>query len=157
MAGRAGRGGGGGEVPFFPPDDPSNPLYLHPSDNPSTILVPELLIGSNCITWSRSMKTALLTKTKLGFVDGSVKKSPDLNDPLAATWEHCNGMVVSWLRNSTSPHIRSSLMYIDSALRSGMTFMIGSPKVTKHASMNSNNSCLLLNKVQLMLTPIIPI
>lgn len=49
------------EVNFFPPEDPplnpSNPLFLHPSDNPGTILVAELLNGGNYVNWSRSMKT----------------------------------------------------------------------------------------------------
>lgn len=78
---------GGGEVPFFVPDDPSNPLYLHSSDNPGAILVTKLLSGSNYIKWSRSMKTALLAKNKLGFITGSVSKPSDLNDPLLPFWE----------------------------------------------------------------------
>lgn len=73
MAGRVGgrgRHAGGGEVPFFPPDDPSNPLYLHPNDNPGFVLVTDLLTGNNYLTWSKLMKTALLTKNKLGFING---------------------------------------------------------------------------------------
>lgn len=118
MVGRGNRTGGpppGGEVSFFLPDDPSHPLYLHPSDNPGAILVTELLNGTNYINWSRSMKTALLAKNKLGFITGSVKKPTDLNDPLLPFWERCNGMVVSWLRNSTIPQVKSSLMYLESA------------------------------------------
>lgn len=109
--------GHGGEVPLFPSDDPSNPLYLHPNDNPGTILVPELLTGSNYINWSRSMKTTLLAKNKLGFIDGSMRKPTDAADPLASVWERCNGMVVSWLQNSITPQIRSSLLYLESAFK----------------------------------------
>lgn len=51
-----------------PPPNPSNPLFLHPSDDPDTILVVELLTsGNNYVNWSRCMKTALLTKNKVGF------------------------------------------------------------------------------------------
>lgn len=101
------RGGGNNraEVPSFLPDDPpippSSPLYLHPNDNPGTVLVTELLSGSNYVNWSRSMKTALLVKNKLGFIDGSVKKLVDAVDPTLSLWERCNGMVVSWLQNAT--------------------------------------------------------
>lgn len=71
------------EVPFFAPsgvDDPSNPanpLFLHPSDIPGAIFVANLLNGENYISWSRSMRTALLTKNKLGFIDGSLKRPVD--------------------------------------------------------------------------------
>lgn len=59
------------------------------------------------------MKTALLTKNKSGFIDGSIRKSADPADH--SFWERCNGMVISWLRNSTVPKIRLSLMYVESA------------------------------------------
>lgn len=77
---------GGNEVQYFPPEDPSNPLYIHPNDNPRVVLVTEPLNGANYINRSRSMKTALLTKNKCGFIDGSVKKPADA-DPLAPYWE----------------------------------------------------------------------
>lgn len=97
-----------------PSDDPSHPLYIHPSDNPGSILVTELLNGSNYLDWSRSMQTALLAKNKLGFVDGSIVR-PDFGDPLLKFWIRSNSMVVSWLRNATIPQIRSSLLYITNA------------------------------------------
>lgn len=61
------------------------------------------------------MKTALLAKHKLGFIDGSVKKPLEILDPNLVQWERCNGMVVSWLRNATIPQIRSSLRYLEIA------------------------------------------
>lgn len=109
------------EVPFFAPpgvDDPlnpTNPLFLHPSDNPGAILVADLLNGENYISWSQSMRTALLAKNKLGFIDGSLKRPVDPHNLTLAIWERCNGMVVSWLQNSTVLAIKSSLMYLDSA------------------------------------------
>lgn len=107
------------EVTSFPSDDPapippSSPFYLHPSDNPGTILVTKLLNGSNFINWNRSMKIALLAKNKLCFVDGSVSRLIDSLDPNQSQWDRCNGMVVSWLRNVIVLQIRSSLMYLES-------------------------------------------
>lgn len=95
--------------------NPAHPLFIHPSDIPGTILVTDLLTGENYINWSRSMRTALLPKNKLGFIDGSTKKPLDPQDPTLLLWERCNGMVISWFRNSTVPAIKSSLMYLDFA------------------------------------------
>lgn len=61
------------------------------------------------------MKTTLLAKNKLGFIDGSVKRPTKLLDPNFSLWNRCDGMVVSWLRNATILQIRSSLMYLDTA------------------------------------------
>lgn len=54
---------------------PSNPAYtLNNSDNPETPLVSTTLNDNNYRKWLRAMKTALCTKVKTGFVDGSIKK-----------------------------------------------------------------------------------
>ena len=53
-------------------DDSSSPFYLHPSENPSLVLVTSLLTGMNYHTWSRAMRMALLLKNKLKFVDGTI-------------------------------------------------------------------------------------
>ncbi|XP_042067248.1 uncharacterized protein LOC121810552 [Salvia splendens] len=95
-------------------EDTSSPYFLHPSDNPGTILVPQPLTGSNYATWSRSFTTALLAKNKLVFVDGSILL-PARDDLLYQPWIRCNSMVISWLRNSLSPQISSSIMYLDDA------------------------------------------
>lgn len=98
----------------FPPDDPSHPLYLHPSDNPGSVHVAELLTGSNYLDWNRSMHKTLLAKNKIGLIEGSIPR-PDVNDVVLSAWIRCNSMVVSWLRNSTVPRIRSSFLYLNNA------------------------------------------
>lgn len=107
------RGNRGGDQIVFA-EDHTSPYYLHPSDNPSLQLVPQLLIGSNYINWSRSVVTALIAKNKLPFVDGSLLRPSD-DDLLFSAWIRCNSMVVSWIRNSVSPQICSSVMYLDNA------------------------------------------
>ena len=105
---------GRNRAPIPPAEDTSSPYFLHPSDNPGVILVPQLLIGSNYSTWSRSFITALLAKNKLVFVDGSILR-PNRDDLLYQAWFRCNSMVVAWLRNSVSAQICSSIMFLDDA------------------------------------------
>lgn len=55
---------------------PNHPLFLHASDTPGAQLVSQPLIGAeNYGIWSRTMRNALLSKNKLGFIDGTWKKT----------------------------------------------------------------------------------
>lgn len=60
------------------------------------------------------MTTALIAKNKLEFVNGILLR-PDNDDLLFQAWIRCNSMVVSWIRNSISPQICSSIMYLENA------------------------------------------
>lgn len=60
------------------------------------------------------MTIALGVKNKLGFVNGLMHK-PQSNNAMLAHWNRCNLMVLSWLGNSLSKEIASSVLYIDSA------------------------------------------
>lgn len=55
-----------------------------------------------------------MSKLKFGFVDGSTVP-PDPASPLLIYWNRCNNMVTSWLLNSVSVDIRSSIVYMKSA------------------------------------------
>ncbi|XP_042059526.1 uncharacterized protein LOC121804034 isoform X2 [Salvia splendens] len=101
-------------VAQLPKEDTSSPYFLHPSDNPGITLVPQQLTGSNYAAWSRSFSTALLAKNKLVFVDGSILR-PARDDLLYQPWIRCNSMVISWLLNSVSSQICSSIIYLDDA------------------------------------------
>ena len=105
---------GGGSNQIQPAEDSSSPYYLHPSDNPGIQLVSQLLVGSNYINWSRFMSIVLLAKNNLLFVNGVLLRPHD-DDLLYPAWIRCNSMVVSLLRNSISPQICSSIMYLDDA------------------------------------------
>lgn len=49
-------------------------LYsLHHSDHPRMVLVSKSLDGDNYSTWRRAMVISLNAKSKLGFVDGTLK------------------------------------------------------------------------------------
>ena len=63
----------------FPMDDP---LFLHHAENPSLVLVTQPLIGGeNYAAWAHAISKALLTKNKLGFIDGTLT----LSSPLVST------------------------------------------------------------------------
>ena len=95
--------------------DPLNPLFIHPSDGPSTITLAEKLIGStNYRAWKRAMEISLSTKRKLAFVQGTIAKASD--DPAKADlWEACNNMVIAWLMNNVSDTIACLLYTSDAA------------------------------------------
>nr|DAD45980.1 TPA_asm: hypothetical protein HUJ06_004210 [Nelumbo nucifera] len=98
-----------------PEDTPSNPFYLHLNENPSLVLVSPVLSGPNFHSWFKSMRMALLSKNKLGFVDGSIL-IPSKDDPTYPAWQRCNTMVYSWLVRSLSPSIAKSILWLDNAV-----------------------------------------
>ncbi|KAF5465288.1 hypothetical protein F2P56_015308 [Juglans regia] len=95
--------------------DPGNPFRLDNGDNPTVILVTDLLTTDNYATWSRAMRLALRAKNQLGFISGAIPQPIDPEDPLLELWERCNDMVVSWIQNSISPSIKSSVVFVDDA------------------------------------------
>ncbi|WJX75246.1 hydroxyjasmonate sulfotransferase [Trifolium repens] len=92
----------------------SSPYYLHPGENPGTVLVSPPLDGSNYQSWSKAIKRALLAKNKIKFVNGKLPM-PSKDDVNFDSWERCNSMVVSWINRTLSPQIASSVVYIDHA------------------------------------------
>ncbi|XP_031255969.1 uncharacterized protein LOC116113958 [Pistacia vera] len=95
--------------------DLGNPFRLDNGDNPAVILVTDLFTTDNYITWSRAMRRALHAKNKSGFISGDIPKPIDPTDPLLELWERCNDMVVSWIQNSISSSIKSSMVFVDDA------------------------------------------
>lgn len=93
----------------------SCPLYVHPNENPSVILVSPPLSEKNFHSWSRSMKMSLLTKNKLGFVDGTIP-DPGEAHALYPYWQRCNTMVLGWLIRSMNPEIAQSILWREKAI-----------------------------------------
>ncbi|XP_061352794.1 uncharacterized protein LOC133297644 [Gastrolobium bilobum] len=92
------------------PAPESNPYYLHPNESSSLVLVSPSMNGKYFHTWQRSMRMALLSKNKLGFVNGTIKKPGD-GSPLFGSWERCNTMIISWLNRS----IAQSVLWMEKA------------------------------------------
>ncbi|XP_071739055.1 uncharacterized protein [Rutidosis leptorrhynchoides] len=82
--------GSGSAITLVSKIDFGDPLYLHASDTTGTPIIPIKLKGTeNYTIWSRSMKLALSTKNKVGFIDATCVKNND--DPvLASQWDRCN-------------------------------------------------------------------
>ncbi|XP_055960985.1 uncharacterized protein LOC130015244 [Mercurialis annua] len=99
---------------FRPKDIMSSPYFVHPGENPSLILVSNLLDGSNYHSWFRSMRMALISKNKFKFVDGSIV-IPQADDDTFAVWERCNTLVMSWLYRSLTQTIADSISCLDTA------------------------------------------
>ncbi|KAL0432086.1 UNVERIFIED_CONTAM: hypothetical protein Sradi_0834600 [Sesamum radiatum] len=87
-------------------------LKIQASDNPGTVLVSNLLDNTNFLSWSRSIKFALRTKIKLGFINGKITKPDEANEEFEQ-WERADDMVISWILNSISKDIVESFLYID--------------------------------------------
>ncbi|KAA8537887.1 hypothetical protein F0562_027533 [Nyssa sinensis] len=96
-------------------DNASSPYFLHHGDSPGAVLVSQPLTGDNYSTWSRSMSMALSAKNKLGFIDGSISRPSQQTDKLFDTWSRCNNMVLSWILNSVSKDLATSIIFIDTA------------------------------------------
>jgi len=95
--------------------DHYHPLYLHPSDTSGSSLVSIQLTGpENYAIWSRSMRLALLGKSKLGFVDGKHTRDT-FPSSLHDLWEKCNAIVLSWIINSIRKELLSSVIYASNA------------------------------------------
>ncbi|XP_033515983.1 uncharacterized protein [Nicotiana tomentosiformis] len=95
--------------------DPSDPLYLHPPDNPDAILVSTPFSGVGYRSWRCSLLQGLSVKNKLGFINGECKR-PDLHSPTFRQWDRCDDMVTSWILNSLSKNIADSVEYVNDAV-----------------------------------------
>ncbi|XP_023916736.1 uncharacterized protein LOC112028298 [Quercus suber] len=93
----------------------NNPFFLPTNENPGLILTLQPLTGpENYMSWARSVFSALSSRNKFGFVDGSIPK-PNLSSPLYNSWSRCNTTMLSWLTNSLSLDLKASVMYINNA------------------------------------------
>ena len=96
-------------------EDYVNPFFHSSSDNNIVQLVTEKLIGGkNYFSWARLMIISLTTKHKIGFIDGTIPV-PNPDSPQFILWTRCNMTLLSWIINSVSPVIGSSITYTDNA------------------------------------------
>lgn len=60
------------------------------------------------------MQIALSVKNKTGFIDGTLPK-PNNGDPNYSAWIRNNKLVISWILNSVSKEISTSIMFTENA------------------------------------------
>ncbi|WCJ39233.1 hypothetical protein M5689_020236 [Euphorbia peplus] len=86
----------------------------HAHDNPSLILVSNVLDGTNYIPWSRSMLLAINAKHKTRFIM-NIDQPVDLASDEYRKWKETDDLVFSWILNSLSKELGSVFMYATSS------------------------------------------
>ena len=94
--------------------NPFHVLFLHLFDNSNNLLVSGLMNGENYAHWTKVVEVALIAKNKLGFVLRDCTK-PLATSPLAAQWDRCDKMVISWFLNAAIKDIGQSILFSSTA------------------------------------------
>ncbi|KAK6149071.1 hypothetical protein DH2020_016596 [Rehmannia glutinosa] len=92
-----------------------SPYDLNSNDNPGNLITQVKLRGDeNYDEWARAVRTSLRARRKWGFVEGTIsepeKESSDFED-----WWTVQSMLVSWIRNTIEPELRSTISHIENA------------------------------------------
>lgn len=92
-----------------------NPAYaLSSSDGPGSLQVNCMLNGSNYLTWVKAMRIGLNSRSKLGFIDGTIKR-PSEGEPNEEEWGLVDSMIVAWIFNTMEKDLMASVNYPESA------------------------------------------
>ncbi|XP_059285075.1 uncharacterized protein LOC132038421 [Lycium ferocissimum] len=94
--------------------DPTNPLYMHPTESARSTLLPVKFDGTGYQSWRKGVLRELSVKNKAGFINEKSKK-PEPDSETFAQWEKCDDMVTSWMLNSLSPELMDKLQYMNNA------------------------------------------
>ncbi|XP_074333914.1 uncharacterized protein LOC141671542 [Apium graveolens] len=94
--------------------DLQNPLFLYPSDGPTSMSVSNLQGPVDYRAWRRQFEIQLSAKRKFGFFNASIPRSTS-DAAEAAQWDTCNNMVISWIHNNISDAIKTSVLFITTA------------------------------------------
>ncbi|XP_071722294.1 uncharacterized protein [Rutidosis leptorrhynchoides] len=90
-------------------------LYLHPTDSSLSIQVDELLTGVEIYgDWSRNVYSFVLTKHKIGFLNGTCRKE-DFHSRNHDQWDCANALVLSWLFCSVHKDLARTIRYFTNA------------------------------------------
>jgi len=91
-----------------------SPYDITTLDNPGLLITQVQLKGKNYDEWARSVRTALRARKKFGFVDGTITRPAD-NSADIEDWWTINSLLVSWIRNSIEPSLRSTISHVEVA------------------------------------------
>ncbi|GKA45109.1 pentatricopeptide repeat-containing protein [Tanacetum coccineum] len=85
--------------------DISDPLHLHPNNTTALTVVSIKLKGTEIYqVWSCAMLLTLEGKNKIGFIDGSYKRS-NTDEVFGKQWDRVNAIVLGWILNSISEEL----------------------------------------------------
>jgi len=94
------------------------PYYLPPSDGPEVVITSLIFNGKNYDLWQNVVRTALRSKNKLGFIEGTLTKPTSKKEEDCVklnAWEIVNSMICSWIINVIDPKCHTSVTYTDTA------------------------------------------
>nr|XP_025887503.1 uncharacterized protein LOC109120463 [Solanum lycopersicum] len=96
--------------------DHDHPLFLGSSDVPGAVQIGIQLTGmENYTLWSRAMQLNLLTKNKLGFIDGSIQRDGFTTEIEKKQWDRFNAMVLSWIMSNVSKDLVNEILFRSNA------------------------------------------
>ncbi|KAK3017685.1 hypothetical protein RJ639_004052 [Escallonia herrerae] len=126
-----------------------SPYDLTTNDNPGIIITQVQLKGENYDEWARLIRTALRARKKFGFIDGTIKRSDENSSDLEDWWT-INSLLVSWIRNTIEPTLRSSISHVEGRIsrmligarerRDGLYYFRAIPSIK---AMKVNGACSL--------------
>lgn len=98
--------------------DTNSPYYIHISDYPRQMHVNDVLTNNNYNDWSQEMLNFLFAKSKVGFINGTIKK-PEATSPNYMIWMRCDAMLKDWLTTTMEKGIKSNIKYINTGFEIG--------------------------------------
>ncbi|CAF2238041.1 unnamed protein product [Brassica rapa] len=103
-----------------------SPYDLTSADKPGVVISHPFLKETNYDEWAYGMKTALKTRKKFGFLDGTISKPADDSSDLEDWWT-IQGLLVSWIKNYNRSdlaleYLTSRCAYLRFDLRFGPTW-----------------------------------
>ncbi|XP_062119383.1 uncharacterized protein LOC133833144 [Humulus lupulus] len=99
-------------------EDARNPYFLGNGDHPGIILASPPLMDKKFQQWRRDFMLSIGAKNKKGFLNGQLPQ-PHPSDPNYNAWHQFDQMLMFWIIHSVSPDIKSSIMFLDSAVACG--------------------------------------
>ncbi|XP_074297204.1 uncharacterized protein LOC141627904 [Silene latifolia] len=91
-----------------------DPLHLSNNDQALLQIVPQVFSGKSFLHWSGNIRTALITKNKLCFINGTYPK-PDDDHANYEDWIRTDYTVMRWILHFLSDIISAGLSYVRSS------------------------------------------
>ena len=104
----------GGDLPTNETRKTISPYDITSLDNPGLSITQVQLKGDNYEESARSFQTTLRARKKFGFIYGAIEQ-PNENSGDFEDWWTINSLLVSWIRNTIEPTLRSTISHMELA------------------------------------------